>query len=267
VITDTPAGAAPPPGILSNAEVAFYKTEGYLILRDVFRPDDVFDLAADVDRVCREHRDLIDVNNLRVRFKPHRETNDPVFEVFDPIADLSPVGRALTRDRRLLDRLHDLYGEPAEVFKDKLIYKPAGALGATLHQDWIAWPGFPESFLTVVVAIDPFTADSGATEVFSRCHTRGYLSAKDGQHHYLEREDLPAEPVPLLLDPGDVAVFPCFTPHRSAPNTTTQARRGYFISYNARSDGGDQYEKHYREFHAWLRAKAPDEKRPHLFFR
>jgi len=252
---------------LSEAEVAFYRTEGYLILPGVFRPDEVMTLDEDVERVCRERADLIDANNLRVRFKAHRQTNDPLFEVFDPIADLSPVARAITRDGRILDRLRDLYGEPAEVFKDKLIYKPAGASGATLHQDWIAWPGFPESFLTVVVAIDSFTADSGATDVFPRCHTRGYLSAKDGQHHYVELAELPAEPVPLLLDPGDIAVFTCFTPHRSAPNTTSQARRGYFISYNARSDGGDQYDQHYREFHAWLRAKAPDDKRPHLFFR
>jgi hypothetical protein len=253
--------------VLSEAEVAFYKTEGYLILPGVFRPDEMITLAEDVERVCRERADLIDANNLRVRFKAHRQTNDPLFEVFDPIADLSPVARAITRDGRILDRLRDLYGEPAEVFKDKLIYKPAGASGATLHQDWIAWPGFPESFLTVVVAIDSFTADSGATDVFPRCHTRGYLSAKDGQHHYVELAELPAEPVPLLLDPGDIAVFTCFTPHRSAANTASQARRGYFISYNARSDGGDQYDQHYREFHAWLRAKAPDDKRPHLFFR
>lgn len=262
-----PTDAPVTPGVLSDDQVAFYEAEGYLILRGVFRPDEVAALAADVDRVCRERADLIDANNLRVRFKPHRDTNATLFEVFDPVADLSPVARRMTRDRRVLDALHDLYGEPAELFKDKLIYKPPGAAGATLHQDWIAWPGFPESFLTVLVAIDPFTADSGATEVFPRCHTRGYLSPRDGQHHSVELGDLPTEPVPLLLEPGDIAIFGCFTPHRSGPNASAAARRGYFVSYNARSDGGDQYERHYREFHAWLRAKAPTEKQPHLFFR
>ena len=60
----------------------------------------------------------------------------------------------------------------------------------------------------------------------------------DGQHHYVELKDLQAEPVPLVLDPGDIAIFTCFTPHRSGPNLSTESRRGYFMSYNARSDGG-----------------------------
>jgi hypothetical protein len=267
LISNPDARTASTPVLLSEAEIAFYRTEGYLIVREVFRPNEMADLAADVDRVCRDRRDLIDPNNMRVRFKPHDATNEPLFEVFDPIADLSPVARAITRDARILGRLYDLYGEPAELFKDKLIYKPPGAKGATLHQDWIAWPGFPESFVTVVVAIDPFYSDNGATEVFPRCHTRGYLSVKDGQHHYVELRDLPVEPVPLLLAPGDVAIFTCFTPHRSAANIANRPRRGYFISYNARSDGGQQYAKHYREFHDWIRAKASVENRPYLYFR
>jgi hypothetical protein len=73
--------------------------------------------------------------------------------------------------------------------------------------------------------------------------------------------------VPLLLEPGDVAIFSCFTPHRSGPNGDTVGRRGYFISYNARSDRGDQYDRHYQEFHEWIRAKTPEAKRPYLFFR
>lgn len=244
-----------------------YTSAGYLLLRQVFTPAEVAELAEDVDRVCEENTSLIDPHNMRVRFQPHHETGQPVFEKFDPVADLSPVARSITGDRRILDPLAELYGEPAELFKDKLIYKPPGATGATLHQDWISWRGFPETFVTVLLAIAPFTAENGATEIYPGIHQQGYLSPRDQLHHHLDHDVLGVEPIPLLMEPGDLAIFSCFAPHRSAPNRTHESRRGYFISYNARSDGGQQYLRHYREYHEWIRGKAPEDVRDILFFR
>mgnify|MGYP003332445714 CR=1 FL=1 len=48
--------------------------------------------------------------------------------------------------------LGQLLGEEVCLFKDKLIYKPAGATGYPLHQDYIAWPDFPKTFTTAVVS-------------------------------------------------------------------------------------------------------------------
>jgi 2-aminoethylphosphonate dioxygenase len=252
--------------LLDHDQVEFYRQEGYLVLKSVFSAAEVEALGDDVLRVTRDHKDLIHSNNLRVRFKNHVSSKHDLFEVLDPISDLSPVADEFAHSPRILDRLECIYGEPACLFKDKLIYKPAGAIGATLHQDWIGWPGFPESFLTVLVAIDPFTKESGATCVYPRLHKRGYLSPKDGNHHQLEHEAMECEAVPLILEPGDVAIFSCFTPHYSEANESDQFRRGYFLSYNARSDGGEQFESHYKEFHDWIRAKSPIERRPSLIF-
>jgi 2-aminoethylphosphonate dioxygenase len=255
------------PQALTSEQVQAYHDDGFLVVRSVFPVDKVASLGDEGDRIAREHAELIDQKNMRVRFRPHVETGEPVFEVFDPIADLSPYASDVASDPYLLKILNDIYGEPAELFKEKLIYKQSGSAGATLHQDWISWPGFPESFLTVLVAIDAFTHENGATEVYPGIHKDGYLSAKDGQHHCLSDDSLLVKPVPLLLEPGDIAIFGCFTPHKSAPNTSQSSRRGYFISYNASSDGGYQYHKHYLEFHNWIRAKSPVEIRNQLFFR
>jgi len=179
-----------------------------------------------------------------------------------------PVCLRYALDRRLLDALANIYGEEACLFKDKLIYKPPGSAGAHLHQDYIAWPRFPKSFLTVVVAIDPFDSDNGCTEVFPRVHRHGYLSPADGKHYQLDDAVLAGvEPTPLLLAPGDVAIFGCFTPHRSAANRSARWRRGLFLSYNAASEGGRQRDQHYQDFHAWLRDKHPPATRDRLYFR
>ncbi len=251
---------------LSTSQLSDFERDGILKLTNVFDVHEIEALAAECDRVLNDSQHLLNPNNLRIRFTPHHQTQEPVFEKFDPFADLSTLARHMTVDARIMKPLQSIYGEPACLFKDKLIYKPPGATGATLHQDWISWPGFPESFMTVLVAIDPFTATSGATEFYMGEHKRGYLSARDTQHHILDVNRFASEPVPLEMQPGDMAIFSCFVPHRSAPNLSESSRRGYFISYNAFSDGGDQYRSHYAEYHQWIRARYPEPRSSELYF-
>ena len=73
--------------------------------------------------------------------------------------------------------------------------------------------------------------------------------------------------VVLDLSAGDIAIFSGFTPHRSAPNRSDQWRRLAYLSYNAFSDGGDQREKHYAEFKAWLMERYAEYGKTNIFFR
>ncbi len=154
------------------------------------------------------------------------------------------------------------------LFKDKIILKPPGAKGYDLHQDYIAWPGFPKSFITVAVAIDPSSAANGCTEVFPGYHKAGYLSAADGDYHALPPECVDERKrVYLELEPGDVALFGCFTPHRSTANRSDRWRRLLYFSYNADSDGGDSRTQHYEDFHSWLPKKYAQYGKHDTYFR
>jgi ectoine hydroxylase-related dioxygenase (phytanoyl-CoA dioxygenase family) len=137
-----------------------------------------------------------------------------------------------------------------------------------LHQDHISWESFPASFITVIVAIDPCDAASGATEMFPGYHQQGSLSPKDGMYHELtpEQVDL-SKGVVLTLQPGDVAVFSGYTPHRSGPNRSGGSRRLLYLSYNAASDGGDQRDRHYAEFKEWLKDRYAEYGKTNVFFR
>ncbi len=161
-----------------------------------------------------------------------------------------------------------LYGEPACLFKDKLIYKPPGAVGYALHQDYISWPRFPRSFVTLLLPIDPANDVNGATEVFPGYHREGYLSAADGDYHELSLSDVnESRGVSLCLAPGDVAVFHGMLPHRSAANNSSMWRRQLYLSYNAQSDGGEQRDAHYREFHVWLKKKYGEYGKHAVYFK
>ena len=246
---------------------ADYERDGFVVVRSLFEPAEIAAGAADAGRLLRENERLRNVRNLRCRWQNNVMTGECTFETFDPVIDLSPACGALARHPKLMAVLATLYGEPARLFKDKLIYKPPGVRGYGLHQDWIAWEGFPRSFLTVLIPFDAATRDNGCTIVYPGYHHDGPLIPLDGKYHELPegtvRED---RAVPLFLEPGDIAIFGGFTPHRSDPNTSDGWRRQLYLSYNSLSDGGDMRDQHYREFHAWLRKKYAEHGKAETYF-
>src|SRR5262245_43841140 len=209
----------------SQEQIANYHRDGFLILRDVFTSQEIAELDAEALRLL-QRADLIDSENIRCRWQNCVTTGECRFDCFDPVIDISPICGRVARDPRLIELVSALYGERAHLFKDKLIFKPPGAQGYGLHQDYISWKSFPKSFVTAIVAIDSSDATNGATEVFPGSHTRGCLTPEDGLYHELplDRIDL-SKGVILQLAPGDVAIFSGYTPHRSAPNRSMDFRR------------------------------------------
>jgi hypothetical protein len=244
-----------------------YAEDGFAVVRGVFTGGEISELESEAARLYRRN-DLIDTDNIRCRWQNHFETGECRFDCFDPVIDLSPPCERAARNPRLLEIVDHIYGERACLFKDKLIFKMPGAQGYALHQDYIAWDSFPESFLTAIVAIDRCDAENGATEVFRGYHRRGYMSPRDGMYHQLADDAVdPSAAVMLTLQPGDVALFSAFTPHRSPPNRSGSWRRMLYFSYNAWSDGGERRDRHYAEFSGWLKDRYAEHGRTMTFFR
>lgn len=241
-------------GSLTEDQRRDYQTHGFLVLRNLFTPTEMRSLLEESNRLLNERGDLISPQNLRCRYMAHHETGEQLFEVFDPVNDISPICQHFSLHPRVLAAVEALYGEPPCLFKEKLIFKPAGALGYQLHQDIpLAWKGFPSTFLTVLIPIDPSSEENGCTEVFSGYH--GDFLTKDPSLYMLPDSVVDAtKGTRLVLNPGDIAIFHGLTPHRSAPNRSSQMRRVLYVSYNARSDGGDQRESHYAEFRERMRS-------------
>jgi hypothetical protein len=255
-----------PAQFLTDSQRQDYLTKGFIILREAIPPNEIVAASIEAEGLVNR-KDLIDTRNLRCRWQTNCDDGECLFETFDPVIDIAPVCAELARHPRLIAALGELYREPARLFKDKLIFKPPGARGYDLHQDYIAWPSFPRTFVTAIVAIDPCGLDNGCTLVYPGYHRAGCLSPEDGDYHPLPPETVDeSTAVPLELQPGDVAIFECFTPHRSAPNTSSRWRRLLYLSYNADSDGGDRREQHYREFLGWLRKKYAEYGKTNVYF-
>jgi 2-aminoethylphosphonate dioxygenase len=244
-----------------------YHADGFLLMRELFDRDEMAEMDAEAARVF-QRQDLMDVDNIRCRWQNCATTGECRFDGFDPVIDLSPVFARVATDQRILSTMALLYGEQACLFQDKLIFRPPGATGYALHQDYLAWKSFPTSFTTVLVAIDSAESRHGAIEVFPGYHQRGSLSQQDGLYHELPTRTVDtSQGVFLELRPGDIAIFTGFTPHRSGANRSQQWRRLLYLSYNAASDGGEQRDQHYVEFHRWLKDRYAEGGKTNTFFR
>lgn len=237
---------------IDRAQTDFWHDNGFLIVREVFEPDEMAQLSEAAWQLTHAV-DLIDKNNLRCRFQQTFDDSDCLWEAFDPVIDICDCCNRFATDQRVMSVLARLYGEPACLFKDKLIFKQPKTRGYDMHQDWIAWPGFPRSFLTVLIPIDESTEGNGCTEVFSGYHQRGSLMPEDGEYHKIPEGMVDENSaVKLTLKAGDIAIFDGFTPHRSAANMADSWRRQLYLSYNRMSDGGDQRVQHYQQFKTYL---------------
>lgn len=263
LVGNTVAAATRP---LNQQQINLYERDGFLIVRGVFQADEMAALCAESNTLLTR-QELVDTQNIRCRWQ-NDAAGQCTFDCFDPVIDIGPVSNYFASDRRVFDILACLYDDEACLFKDKLIFKRPGVTGYQLHQDYIGWKEFPESFVTVIIPLDATDAQNGATEVFPGYHQQGYLSPKDGEYHQLAEDKIDLSTgVMLEMQPGDIAIFSGYTPHRSAPNNSGKARRQLYLSYNAARDGGQQREAHYRQFHEWLVKKYAEYGKTGVYFK
>lgn len=246
---------------------AAYERDGYVVVKGLV-PRALIEVVLTQAGALTQDARIVDRNNLRCRYKIRPRDGVQLLDAIDPVCDLLPAVNEIATEATLRGILRDLYGEEPRLFKDKLILKPAGSPGYPWHQDYITWPFFPESFTTVMIALDAAGEANGCLEVVKGSHRSGYLSARDGDFHDLpEAGFAQADRVKLPLEPGDAVIFGCYAVHGSGANQSSSPRRHLYLSYNKDSDGGDQRAAHYRYFHAWLRRRYEEYGAKEAFFR
>lgn len=217
--------------------VAHFAANGWL-LTQTLDPDGVDALRSWVDEVSSWPDDAGD-------WLHHRELTDegPKLCRSENFVPFHQGLRELLAGGPLLEIASALLGEPAVLYKEKINYKLPGGAGYAPHQDAPAYP-FVASHVSSMVAVDDATVDNGCLEVASGLH-----------HELLPTDDVGCvhPDVAATLDWAAVEVragqtlwFHSRTPHRSAPNGSSAARRAIYPTYNAASEG-DLREDYYRE--------------------
>lgn len=219
------------PAGLNPYQLARYHTRGYVAVRDRFGPDDVARWQAECDRLwgalSQEPADG------RVQFRAH-QNGTAIADRIDPLLDVSPLFHWLARDPRIVEPVESVLAGPAKVVKAKLITKRPGTRGYGLHQDFPYWRqmGMPaDDLITVQIAIDPATEESGGVELWPGMHHEVLPPPPDSPLDVAESAvaTVTAELIPLSR--GDLLLFHSLAPHRSAANRSSAPRRAVFVTY------------------------------------
>jgi hypothetical protein len=227
--------------------VRFWR-EGYVLLPGGFESDEIAAWRAESDRLWASLE--ADPDTPRVQWRGHARLGQ-IRDRIDPLVDISPLFAELAGDPRLLAPVRAVLRAEPVLMKAKLIAKRPETAGYTLHQDFPYWAplGIPaDDLVTLLVSVDPATAQNGALEVFPRLHHAPLPAHPDQPLDADETRLDPRDALLAELDAGGLLLFHSLTPHRSGPNRSPTDRRALFFTYTTTAHGYvyQRYHRHQR---------------------
>jgi ectoine hydroxylase-related dioxygenase (phytanoyl-CoA dioxygenase family) len=227
-----------------------FRRRGYAVVRGVFAPAEIAELAEAFDRLHGEA--LAHGRSYRHGNQLFRLGNDPALGRVVRLVQWPSYRDAVLEKFRIDRRLHDivapLIGSDLKQIINQMHWKPPGAAAAEFayHQDIrfrrprSAYRAPRTSYVQTGIAIDPHRIDNGAMMFYPESAELDELAlGRTGAilDQAMADEDLarvgldPARIEPLLLEPGDVALWGLFAVHGSGPNRSRADRRIYLNGY------------------------------------
>ncbi len=233
------------PRLLSEATLAadseFFWTHGYLILRNVFSPDEM-----DTVRTAIQTNERMQQHLTKIRAKTEDGKHNAFETIFvwnDTAGD--DIFAKLTRNYQIFERLEAIFRDRVYVYHNKITLKYPLVPGFRYHQDYFYWYSmgclYPD-MATASIAIDAATPENGCLRVLAGSHKMGRIEHEFDQ----EREDSGVSldrlqfikarcpEVVVELGIGDLVLFHCNTLHGSDDNASNKSRLALLGCYNTK---------------------------------
>ena len=216
----------------SPADLATYKSQGFLIHRSLFSPDEIEIMKREAEQ------NLTTANILN---KADRAGNPVNLAMWDRPQD--DIYGMFSRNERIVKNVESLLGAEVYLYSAKMIMKNAREGGAwEWHQDFGYWYNYgclaPE-MMSIYVALDKSTKENGCLQLLKGSHKLGRLNhIRENDQTNVEQEHLEAALKRFSheyaeMEAGDALVFDGNLLHRSDANRSDTYRWGYICSYNA----------------------------------
>lgn len=224
-----------------QVDVERYRREGYLTAPSVLSEARLGQLRAESDRVldlCMREPERYaariewEVDHLA---EGERAGMEHVIRKLEPVSDLSPIFADLAFAAGITGPVSAIFGEPVELFEDKLNLKLPGGSPYPWHQDWVCcWRAHSDELITCFIYLDDADATNGCLQVIpgTHCDKRHY-PFKPGGRFEIDPAAVPHDrAVPVPLRAGDMIFFDPYLLHYSDLNRSRVPRRSIIYTYN-----------------------------------
>jgi ectoine hydroxylase-related dioxygenase (phytanoyl-CoA dioxygenase family) len=229
--------------------VSDFALYGYAVVRGLFSPDEVAEIAAATDQLHAEavsHGRSFRHGNLFYNVAA-AEDGEPVVRMVQWPSYHQQVMNGVRLDSRIARVLEPIVGPDLKQIINQVHWKAPGSLGDfAWHQDsrsrrpaW-AYRNLGDSYVQTGLAIDPHAPDAGGMRFIPQSHLRGDLGmdcSKKALGTPLMDEALAevglssADAVDLVMEPGDLALWSPYLVHGSGRNQSSHKRRFYINGY------------------------------------
>lgn len=225
--------------MITHQQIDEFFEIGFIILRSLFSKKEVKDISDCLDRIYEESKKLNKTTQV------HKGTQfvfeGPSLHRVVWAGACEPMLLNSGADPRILGPVSQILGsEEMDQLISQIHFKvPGDNVGFPWHQDsenrGYGTPDWDDvngkgSYVQTTMAIDPMRLENGTMYFIPRTCHKGHMGldlVKD-KENVLDVKSA----VPLILDPGDVALFGPYTVHGSYPNESNQQRRILINGYS-----------------------------------
>ena len=223
--------------MLTQAQVDFYHTNGYIVIENVISAEDIIELRKTTDEFVQKSRETTEHTDVFDLEPGHTPESPQLRRLKNPVV-LHPIYDRMLRHNCILDSVAQLIGPNIRYDTSKLNMKSAG-FGSPVewHQDFaFAAAVTNDDMLSVGLAIDDMTQDNGCLLFIPGSH-KGQI-----YNHYqndvfvggiTDPNFRPGSAVPIEVKAGGITIHHTRTLHASAPNASGQSRRLLLLQYAA----------------------------------
>ena len=156
--------------MIPDRDVEFYRTNGYLVVDNIYSDDEVARMRARVDALVADAAGLSDHDSVYDLEPAHSAERPRVRRIKEPY-NVDPLFRAMAEHPNLVSVLSRLIGPDLRLHGGKINIK-AAEYGSPVewHQDWAFYPHTNDDVLAVGVMLDDMTEDNGPLLIMPGSH-------------------------------------------------------------------------------------------------